>query len=527
MAHNATANDIPSAEKISLFQILIGMAPKDGSGVSALTTVAVVILALVLLVFLKHLVFPTFDAREPPVLRPRMPVIGHIVSMLREKANWHARLFAESSMPICTLPMMNGKMYVINSPSLITAAMRNTDISFDPFLLEFSAGIIGMTTKHIRIMEPEPTMKSLMHAIHSGLMGDPLHRMNVAALENLALTLNGIKPGAALAVADSFLWLRELMTVATLTALFGQKNPIAPEHVHLMWEFEKGVALLAFGHVPGLLAPESFAARKHLNQLLKPYYANRYDERSDVSMLIQKRSEILRREGFDDDDLAIIELTLPWVGTTNTIPTLFWLFVHLFSNPEFVKRVRDEAEQLVSIQVGEAGQVATMAVTNIDKRCPVLLGVYREVLRKYVHQVGNRRVMKDSTIKDTNGREYLLKKGTTVQWATSVTHELDSVWGHDAESFNPERFIETTAQEDKGRRGANIPFGGGRNLCPGRSFALAENLGFVLALALGFEVEGVQVPESETPAMGTARGDRFGDPRIEVSQSVGGEVGRK
>ncbi|KAM0335117.1 hypothetical protein ACHAQA_000153 [Verticillium albo-atrum] len=138
-------------------------------------------------------------------------------------------------MPICTLPMLNGKMYVINSPSLITAALRNNDISFEPFPLELSSGIMGITARHLRIIEPRPIQSELMHAIHSSLTGEPLSDLYVAALETLALTLNRIKPGTTLAVPDSFLWLRKLMTLATMTALFGEKNPIMPEHVDLLW----------------------------------------------------------------------------------------------------------------------------------------------------------------------------------------------------------------------------------------------------------------------------------------------------
>lgn len=55
--------------------------------------IATVAMLLVPLVFmLKKLLFPNFDPREPPVLRPKLPVFGHIVSLVRESGSFYARL---------------------------------------------------------------------------------------------------------------------------------------------------------------------------------------------------------------------------------------------------------------------------------------------------------------------------------------------------------------------------------------------------------------------------------------------------
>lgn len=44
------------------------------------TTFAVL---LALLVFVGKLSSPVLDAREPPVMRPRIPVIGHLIGMIQ------------------------------------------------------------------------------------------------------------------------------------------------------------------------------------------------------------------------------------------------------------------------------------------------------------------------------------------------------------------------------------------------------------------------------------------------------------
>ena len=268
-------------------------------------------------------------------------------------------------------------------------------------------------------------------------------------------------------------------------------------------EFEEGVARLALGIAPQILAPGPLRARSKLNEIMEKFYANGHEKLPDVSAILQRRAVILRSHGLDNSEISSLEATFPFVATTNTIPTLFWLFVHLFSRPDQVAKVREEIAAITTVASSEQGRVATISAKEVDKKCPFYLACYREVLRMYIHNVGNRRVMKDTTVKDSQGRQYLLKEGTNVQWSTSLTHVMDSVWGNDAVAYRPERFVQVSPQDEKRRRGANIPFGGGKHLCPGRNFALAENLGFIGVLALGFNVTGVHVPESEDPTPGT------------------------
>lgn len=284
--------------------------------------------------------------------------------------------------------------------------------------------------------------------------------------------------------------------------------------------------MLAIDIASSLVAREALAARHQLNKLLIPYYEAKHDQRPDVSDIIRERANVLRREGFNDVDLGIQEITIPWVGTTNSIPTLFWLFLQVFSRPEYVDRIRAEAEAMTSYSDGPTGRVAVLQASKLEKHCPVLNACYQETLRVYLHPVGNRRVMTDTTITGQEGREYLLKKGVNVQWPPMVTHFLQSVWGDDAEIFDPERFLRATPQAEKLRRGALLPFGGGRHLCPGRKFALTEILGFVSVVALGFEVEGVSVPASTNPAFGSSpRQPVWGtaNPGFTLSRRVGWE----
>ncbi|KAI8651201.1 hypothetical protein NCS55_01363700 [Fusarium keratoplasticum] len=494
-------------------------------GTSPVVLTAAIIIPL-LFVGLKKLLYPTFDPREPPVLRPRIPFIGHIVGMIRERSSWYIRIYNENPLPICTLPMLHGKMYIINAPDLITAAMKNGDISFDPFLLEVPVGLFGLSKKLSDIIEQRHVIDGLLNVIHYTLMGDHLSRMNITALTKMMQTLNDVGP-SPVEVSDAYEWSWDVLGNATMVAIFGEKNPLTPEHLHLIRDFDEGVARFAIGITPGLIAPGPLRAREKINTLLESFYAAGYETRPDVSSIIQKRTEILRREGFDDRDLGIQEITIPWVATTNTIAVLYWLLAHVFSVPEYTQRIRNEMEAISIIaSAKDKGRVGTISVKEMNKECTFLYACYRETLRLYIHNTGQRRVVKDTTIKDQEGREYLLKKGTNVQWPGSLTHMTDSVWGDDAWTFRPERFLDVSPQEEKQRRGAYIPFGGGKHLCPGRNFALSENMGFVGILAHGYNVEGVRVPESEDPGLGLGSRKPIGGTALrsaKVSRRVGWE----
>ena len=127
--------------------------------------------------------------------------------------------------------MLHGKIYVINSPDLISSALRNSDISFDPFLIEFSEGLFGLNKRSIEVIAQKSVIDELIDTIHTSLMGEPLYKMNVVALTELMKTVNRIE---TIDIPETYPWIWDLMGNATMLALFGSKNPITLEHMHLV-----------------------------------------------------------------------------------------------------------------------------------------------------------------------------------------------------------------------------------------------------------------------------------------------------
>ena len=51
-----------------------------------------IVVAIPLAVLVRHLISPAYDPREPPVIKPKIPLIGHIISMVTEASGYYQRL---------------------------------------------------------------------------------------------------------------------------------------------------------------------------------------------------------------------------------------------------------------------------------------------------------------------------------------------------------------------------------------------------------------------------------------------------
>ncbi|KAK1751623.1 cytochrome P450 [Echria macrotheca] len=467
--------------------------------------VLAVAVSLVLLVF-KLAFFPSLDPREPPLARPRVPFVGHILGLIKESASYYARLHKRTRLPICTLPMLNGKLYLINSPSLISAAMRNRDLSFDPFAVEFSVKLLDIEEKWYRAWMEPGWYQSMTDVIHASLTGENLRVMKAACYRELAATLNGYDQ--TIEIKNAYDWLALIVPRAFNKALFGaQHNPMTDEAIQAIWDFDQGVAVMSYNLFPRLLAPKALAARSLLQKTLLPYYAAGYYKGDDVSALIRGRAIKVLGEDGTPELLAKTEMNLPWAAVTNTVPDLFWLVSNIFSRPHVLERFRAEVGEVMTLSSDDenGGRRGVIDAGVLIER-PYLAATYWEVHRIYNEALGNRRVTRDTTIADPadGGREYFLKKGTNVQWAVGPPHRDTAVWGDDAEVFRPERWVEASAAQERAQNRSMFPFGGGRNLCPGKAFAISESLALVAVLAVGFELDGVRLPASTPPLVSAA-----------------------
>jgi hypothetical protein len=125
-------------------------------------------------------------------------------------------------------------MYIIASPELQQVAFRSQNLDFDPLIVEFGVRLADTGREASKIFRhvPEdpkemPFLKAFHKALHEHMTPGPkIQRMNANMLRIIAREANGIQNEQK----DSlYLWLRNIFTEATATAIFGSKNPWAKD----------------------------------------------------------------------------------------------------------------------------------------------------------------------------------------------------------------------------------------------------------------------------------------------------------
>ncbi|CAG8982251.1 hypothetical protein HYALB_00004485 [Hymenoscyphus albidus] len=414
------------------------------------------------------------------------------------------------------MPLLDAKSYVITSPVMCQYAFRSKDLSFEPHMVEFFQRMLNVSDATISLLkipagEKEASMlRESSKAIHESLTGENLHRTNLKALESISLIINGID---GCFTSDSlFRWLRLTLTLATSDALYGSQNPfrINKSLIESLWDFDAHVISFIMGIFPSFFVPKAHRGRAAVQAAFTEYFKNGYDLQPDVSPLVHSRAACYAKYGISLSDLGQLELAIVHVATANAIPTTFWTLLFIASSPTLTSLIRHELLTITKPSSGDPEREIDINIAKFSSHCPLLVSCYREVIRLGNSNIGARRVMTDTTITDGTST-YLLKAGCNVQIPSGVIHMSEETWGPNASTFDARRFLDPNLkgnmtakerEEDRQRKKAYFPFGGGKHLCPGRNFAFAEILGLLSVLVLGFDIRALDGGLVEVPKMG-------------------------
>ena len=151
-------------------------------------------------------------------------------------------------------------------------------------------------------------------------------------------------------------------------------------------------------------------------------------------------------------------LTFMLAGHETTANAMSWLWYLLARNPDARDRMLAEIDDTLGGRPPTADDLA---------RLPWTTACVQESQRYFsaVWMIGREAVEHD----DIDGHH--VRPGTTVLVPIHQIHH-DERWWPDSEQFDPNRFLGDAAKERP--RSAYLPFGGGRRICIGQSFALME-----------------------------------------------------
>ncbi|KAL3455573.1 cytochrome P450 [Aspergillus heterothallicus] len=455
------------------------------------------------------------DPREPPAVPSAQPIplLGHLIGMLQHGTGYFGVLSEKysSTHPIFTVNLLFTKFYLVTSPDLLLAVQRATKtLVFDPFLDFTTHKIAGIRGAPLEILRGKQNgghggNQAALDAMHPKLTGAPLDRLNEAMVSLLSPLVDQLAQSGE---ADLYEWCTCAITAATTGAVYGEKNPYAEKQVaDAFWAFENNLSPLLPGILPSLTARPAYNGRKTCVAAFEKFFLNNGPD--TASELIQARYKVMCELDLDLEAKARAEFTVAIGLLSNTVPASFWIIYDLYSRPELLAEIRAEVNKN-AVRVEEKGVRDTkqrkciVSIPALRDNCPLFLSTYQEILRYRSTSSPMRFVTEDTLLAD----EYLLKKGNVLSIPARSMGMTSNVWGRDASSFNPRRFLKSpstsssssstsaadasSSSRNPRRTGGLMSFGVSPVICPGRHFASSEIMAIVTMIMLRLDI----VPEN-------------------------------
>jgi len=178
--------------------------------------------------------------------------------------------------------------------------------------------------------------------------------------------------------------------------------------------------------------------------------------------------------------------TFQFAGHDTTANLLTFIIYHLCMHPEFYARLQKEVDDFME-KYGESGySYENMSELTFMKR------VITETLRltPSVPNGSFRQIQFDERVHGPNGTTVTLPKGTPFVVPVWNTHHNTSLWGADAEKFNPDRdFLDDELAHYSPSSHRFFPFMPAPRGCLGQLFAMMEARTILLQMLYNFKFE--------------------------------------
>ena len=150
---------------------------------------------------------------------------------------------AKCKLPIYTLNMLNGKVYIVTSPDLVNAVNRNSKkIAFNPFVAMLGKRITGHDEDTSQIVQrslngehgPGYVIDVHDRIVASLAPGQDLQQTIKAMLSQVSFYLEALSAATEI---NLFEWTRSTVTMCSTRALYGIHNPFDrnPKYVDFFW----------------------------------------------------------------------------------------------------------------------------------------------------------------------------------------------------------------------------------------------------------------------------------------------------
>lgn len=478
---------------------------------------------------------------QPPRLPYTIPWLGSALSLLSPTPGcfWDYLAINHATKAGALAVLLGGeRMYVLFSPVALQALYKARKVSrhvqtekalVDGFGMERSevvryfdsdgSGTVGKDGKRVdRFAQQENIMINYLfkHEPACGLNRD-FERLLVEELREYKKQV----PTQGKEI-DVCAWIKLMMGRASTKAFMGTELFKAyPTMLEDFLEFDDIIMTLFFG-IPRFMAPGAYAVREKLLQglqdwhkhiqvdtepILSPDSPQRWDPALGARCL-RARHIMYKEVHLNARSKASQDLGFLFALSSNSIPTAAYMLMHILdpaADPTLLSRVKTELTKSW-LPDGSAVDIERMSAQ------PLLQSIFYEVLRIYMDFLITRHCDEDTVLPTVDPRETTTKSnnkdnknqtapllfpaGSTILAPTWLGHHDPAFWTSPPHTvFYPERFLTTDPESDEtifslaNANGKVFPFGGGKTICPGRTFAKQEVFTCLAWVLRVFEVE--------------------------------------
>ncbi|KAL8046727.1 hypothetical protein ABFX02_08G192809 [Erythranthe guttata] len=284
---------------------------------------------------------------------------------------------------------------------------------------------------------------------------------------------------------DMWPWLEDLRGDMISRTVFGSSHEqgnkifhLQREKVDLTMQRVQFIFIRGWRHLPTKINTKIKAMDKETQSLLKAMIEKRQKamekgeaERSNdlLGTLMESSSRFsqehcgnkINGEGMMSVEDVVEECELFYLaGSESTASLLVWTLVLLCKHPEWQTEAREEVNRVFNNSEPSFEDL---------NRLKIVTKILQEVLRFYTPAPMTIRAPTE-TVKVGN---MTIPSGVHLSLQIGLLHRDHTIWGDDANEFNPQRFSEGVSKAAK-IQSSFIPFGSGPRVCIGQNFSMIQ-----------------------------------------------------
>ncbi|KAL3509419.1 hypothetical protein ACH5RR_028820 [Cinchona calisaya] len=435
---------------------------------------------MVLIKFLKKPKTPNSKLKLPPGPK-QLPIIGNMHQLYGSPTHHLLRDLTEKHGPLMSLKTGEITNIIVTSPEIVKEIFKTHDVVFAQRPSHVLASKIISYNFLSIIFAPHGNYWRELRKICTMELLSPLRVQTFRSIReeevlNLVRSIC-VQKGS---IIDLSKMIFSLTYGITARAAFGKRNNDQDKFIEAVEELAKLSACFSIADMyPSIKLLQLVSghkqklerAQKQFDEILENIVNEHKEERKqpkigsqggkddlvDVLMNIKESGSF--GNSLTDTSIKAVIFDMFSAGSETSSTIVEWAMSELIKNPRVMKRAQDE----VRSNFDERGNVEESRVQEIK----YLQAVIKETLR--LHPSAPLLVPRECSEKcEINGYDIPAKATIIVNaWAIG----RDPKYWREAEKFNPERFLNSEI-DFKGNDFEYIPFGGGRRICPGISFAL-------------------------------------------------------